>query len=254
MFKSALFWSLLLLSAFQNSESWVIPTTNVVPRTSTLQTSPQRQRLTALLPRDSRSWVPQIVGSRPTARQSSTRLPMYNLPPGKNDDNELTDVVKGVLGFSLLVGFFVSPLGGFLLSIFNSFLLLSILLPVGAVVAFQAWQYFNTLSGPCPNCATPLKVLKNDKEGVPTASICYNCGATVQANFDNTAIDNVSGRKSVMEDDVNGFGSLLDMFGGGGGTTTTTSTTKVVEKKKENKFRREQTIIDVDVEDDKPFQ
>jgi hypothetical protein len=180
---------------------------------------------------------------------------MYNLPPGKNNDNELADVAKGVLGFTLLVAFFVSPLGGFVLSIFNSFLILAILLPVGAVVTFQAWQYFNTLSGPCPNCAAPLTVLKNDGEGIPTVSTCYNCGANVQANYANTGIDNVSGRNSVMEDAVSGFSSLLDLFpGGGGGATTTTSTTTVVEKKKENKFRREQTIIDVDVEEDKPFQ
>jgi DNA-directed RNA polymerase subunit M/transcription elongation factor TFIIS len=253
------FWSLLLFSAFQNSESWVMPSKNVVPRTSAL-TRPHNQRLAALLSRESRSFVPQIVGShRPPARQqSSTRLPRgFNWPPGKNNDNELAGVVKGVLGFALLVGFFISPLGGFVLSIFNSFLILAILLPIGAVTAFQAWQYFNTLSGPCPNCDTPLTVLKNDGEGVPTVSICYSCGATVQANYDNTKIDNVSGRNSVMDDDaVSGFGSLLDLFAGGGGRegTTTTSTTTVVEKKKENKFRREQTIIDVDVEEDKPFQ
>jgi hypothetical protein len=229
-----------------------MPSKTVVPRTSAF-TRPQNQRLTALLSRESRFSVPQIVGSRPPARQSSTRLPMYNLPPGKNNDNELADVAKGVLGFALLVGFFVSPLGGFVLSIFNSFLLLAILLPIGAIVTFQTWEYFKTISGPCPNCAAPLKVLKNDGEGVPTVSICYNCGANVQANYENTGIDNVSGRNSVMEDAVSGFSSLLDLFPGGRGTTTTTSTTTTVEKKKQ-KSRREQTIIDVDVEEDKPFQ
>jgi hypothetical protein len=193
---------------------------------------------------------------------------MYNLPPGKNDnDSDLADVAKGVLGFALLVGFFVSPLGGFVLSIFNSFLILSVLLPVGAVVAFQAWQYFNTISAPCPSCSVPLKVLKNNdggEQGPPAASICYNCGAVVQANYENTGIDNVSGRKSVMDDDDgSGFGSFLDIFaaasaasGGTSATTTTssTSTTAAEKKKDKNKFRREQTIIDADVEEDKPFQ
>ena len=177
---------------------------------------------------------------------------MYNLPPGKNNDNELAGVAKSVIGFALLVGFFVSPLGGFVLSIFNSFLLLAILLPIGALVSFQAWQYFNTISAPCPNCAAPLTVLKNDGQGVPTVSSCYNCGANVQANYENTGIDNVSGRNSVMDDAVSGFGSLFDLFSGGGGTPATTSTTTAVEKKKGNKSRREQTIIDVDVEEDKP--
>jgi hypothetical protein len=185
---------------------------------------------------------------------------MKSLPPGGGgNDNELVDIAKGVAGLVLVVAFFASPLGGFVLGIFNSFFVLALLLPIIATVGFQAWQYFNTIDGPCPNCEAPAKVFKTTKEGDAVPTICYNCGAILQANYDNTGIDNVTGRNSVMNDDESPFGaSLFDIFGAGPTTTTepTITTTTVIEdkSKQKDKSRREGTIIDVEVEDDKPFQ
>jgi hypothetical protein len=195
-------------------------------------------------------------------RLFKSRLSMYELPPGGGGNkSELGDIAKGVAGLVLTVAFFASPLGGFVLGIFNSFFLLVLLLPVIATVVFQSYQYFYTIDGPCPNCGEPNKAIKTTKEGESTPTICFNCGAILQANYDNTGIDNITGKNSVMDDDDQSatLASFLDMFGGGSTTTTrpaVTSTTTVVEEKSKtkDKSRREGTIIDVEIEDDKPFQ
>mmetsp|Transcript_78930 Transcript_78930/g.118637 ORF Transcript_78930/g.118637 Transcript_78930/m.118637 type:complete len:266 (+) Transcript_78930:121-918(+) len=192
---------------------------------------------------------------------SKTRLDMYNLPPGGGGgggNNELADIAKGAFGLVLVVAFFASPIGGFIFGIFNSILLLSILTPIILTLAFQAWQYFNTIDAPCPNCAAPAKALKTNSEGEATPTVCYNCGAILQANYDNTAIDNVTGRNSVNDDGGMDINSIFDIFGGGPGTTTTTTTTTTMiddVAQKETRRKREQTVIDVEVErDDKPWQ
>ena len=204
----------------------------------------------------------------------NTKLSMYNLPPGGGGGgkNDLGQLATSVGLFALTIAFFLSPLGGFVLTIMNSFLLLVILLPILGVAGFQAWQFFNTISGPCTNCGAPVQVLKSQPNGQDVPSICYSCGAIIQANYENTGIDNVTGRNTI-DDQSSPFGSLFDMFGGQpsqGGTTTTTrttivDTTVIVEDDDDDDDRNPRTkkfgkssrgsdgVIDVDASD-QPFQ
>lgn len=193
---------------------------------------------------------------------SKTRLHMYNLPPGRNEKNDLSDLLKLAGTLILTVAFFVSPLGGILLGILNSFFLLTILLPIMGGVGIAVWQYFNTMTGDCPNCGAPVRVLKS-KDGSAEPSICFTCGAILQANYDNSGIDNITGRNT-LEDLSRGSsspfgGGLFDIFGGAPPTSisTTTTTTTVTQEERGNqksKIRRESTIIDVEVDDDEPWQ
>jgi hypothetical protein len=179
---------------------------------------------------------------------------MYNLPPsGGGGGNNVGDIVKGAVSIVLVVAFFASPLGGLVLGLFNSFLVLLFLLPIAASVGFQIWQSLNTISGTCPNCGAPATVLKADKDGLPSPSLCFNCGAVLQANYDNSGIDNVSGRTSI--DGLSPMGgagnSIFDVFT----STTTTTTASAAPTQNRDRKRRETTIIDVDIEDDdRPFQ
>jgi hypothetical protein len=216
----------------------------------------------------------------PSSRAPLTRRSMYNLPPGGGGGGkkDISEILQGVGGIALTVAFFASPLGGIVFGIFNSFLVLAFTLPLVGVVAFQGWQYFYTIEGDCPSCAAPTRVLKTNKEtGDAPPNICYNCGATLQANYDNSGIENITGKNSV--DDLSsppfGAGSIFDIFGGGPSdrststsksTRSTSSSTRtrstIVEDDdlQEKKFRRDNTIIDavIDAEiegkEEKPFQ
>jgi len=216
---------------------------------------------------------------RTPSSSSTTNLSMYNLPPGGGGSgggggkNEITDIAKGAVTILLTIGFFISPLGGFVLGIFNSFLVLLFVLPVLATVGFQLWQKINTVQGECPNCGAPATVMKSKDDGsvvdnAPTApSLCFNCGAFLQSNEDNTGINNVSGRKSI--DDLNAPGggqpSIFDIFSDGGGaqtdpwsttaTTTETPSSTSSKKKEAKKGIDKSSVIDVDIlDEDQPFQ
>mmetsp|Transcript_22893 Transcript_22893/g.54041 ORF Transcript_22893/g.54041 Transcript_22893/m.54041 type:complete len:294 (+) Transcript_22893:152-1033(+) len=194
---------------------------------------------------------------------STTTLSMYNLPPGGGGGgakNDIAEIAKGAVSLLLVIGFFVSPLGGFVLSIFNSFLLLLFVLPLLATVGFQAWSSLNTVKGECPNCGAPAQVMKNQDSGSnvvddfgPAQSICFNCGAILQANEDNSGINNVSGRTSLDDlDSQMGGASLFDLFSSTTSTTTTTTSTSATTSP--NKVDKG-SVIDVDVlDEDKPFQ
>jgi hypothetical protein len=264
---------LLVLLALHGSESWT-PQSAVSFRRTTTMTPPIRNAPLCFHHQST------TIGCHPThfkSHTSSTTLYMYSLPPsgGGGNKNELVSVLQSVAGLVLFVGFFLSPLGGFVLSIFNSFLLLALLIPVAGVVGFQVWQYLNTMKGPCPNCGAEVQVLKSQPNVPDAPTICFSCGAIVQANYDNTGIDNVTGRKSVSDGDNDSpFNSLFDLFGGAPTsldglsqrTTSSSSTTTIVDnviveertgKRKEppKNPRRDRGVIDVDVvEDDKPFQ
>ena len=189
---------------------------------------------------------------------------MYNLPQGGGGGggkNELADIAKSAFSLLLVVGFFISPLGGLVLGLFNSFLVLLFVLPLVATVGFKTWETLNTIKGPCPNCGAPVTVIKNKVNGkgngiddaAPAQSICFNCGSVLQANEGNTEINNVSGRKSI--DDLNaptgGGASIFDFLSGGGGaptepsTTTTTTTTASTTSSKVGIDKS--AVIDVDV-------
>jgi len=209
---------------------------------------------------------------RTLSSSSTTSLSMYNLPPsgggGGGGKNEIADIAKGALSILLTVGFFISPLGGIVLGIFNSFLVLLFVLPLVATVGFQAWQKFNTVQGSCPNCGVPATVMKskddtNVVESAPSPeSLCFNCGAILQANEDNTGINNVSGRKTV--DDLNapmgGGSSIFDIFSDSAPTEPWTTTAKTTSTTSSNKKGNtggidKSAVIDVDIlDEDKPFQ
>ena len=195
------------------------------------------------------------------------------MPPDQNNKNDLGDVLKSVLGLVVVVAFLLSPLGSFVLSILNGFLLLSILAPIMAVVGFQIWEYFNTISGPCPNCGIPVKVLKrkggSDQDDVP--SLCFNCGTILQASDDNQdiIISLRTRRRNNIMDDWDGImggsdsGSMFDTLFGAprmSSRRTVTKRTTITEDgpTSSRNRRREQTIIDVEVDpiDDnrRPFQ
>lgn len=197
---------------------------------------------------------PYFVAIPPTKR-AATSLFMYNLPPGRNN-NDLGDILKGAVSLILVVTFFASPLGGFVLGIFNSFLLLTLSLPVIGTIVVSTWQYFNTITGNCPNCGAPVRVLKSDKSGDGQPSICVSCGSTLQANYDNSGIDNITGRNTV--DDLSGSplrGSIFDMLGGPSMSRTSTTTRyQETEIPPKDKLRREGTIIDVEIDNDDSWQ
>jgi len=199
---------------------------------------------------------------------STTRLSMYNLPPsGGGGKNDIADIAKGAFSIFLIIAFFVSPLGGLILGIFNSFLILLLGLPLIATVGFQVWQKIYTVSGSCPNCGTQATVMKQKRANnaadttIPQQSLCVNCGAVLQANDDNTEINNVSGRTSIddLSSERDGV-SLFDILsnGAGGRTSTTsqstTATTETSTRTRTSSKPKEMDVIDVDVEDDKPFQ
>lgn len=184
---------------------------------------------------------------------STTCMAMYKLPPsGGGGGNQFGDIVRGAFTIFLVLAFFTSPLGAIVFSLFNSFLVLILVLPLIATVGFRVWQSLNTISGACPNCGAPATVLKTSKDGLPNPSLCFNCGAVLQANYDNTAIENVLGRKNIddLSTGLGGASSFFDVFSSVAATTSSTATSEGKDKR-----RREGTVIDVDVEDEEiPFQ
>lgn len=174
-----------------------------------------------------------------------TQLKMYNLPPsggggggGNSGLREILTIVATLVG---IVAFFASPLGGLFFAVLNSFVLLSLLLPVFLWIAFQGWQFFNTIEGPCPQCGAPVRVLK---EG-DSPSICLNCGTFVQSTPDKSAIDFYREMDQVVVDEgytASIWDSLLS------GPMGATSAPNKSPQERQSQYRREQTIIDVEVE------
>lgn len=198
---------------------------------------------------------------------------MYNLPPGGGGggkDNSIAEIAKGALSLVLIIGFFASPLGGIVLGLFNSLLVLAILLPVLGTVGFQLWEKFNTIKAPCPNCGAPATVLKykggdNVVDSAPAPqSLCFSCGAVLEPNADNTGINNVTGRKTINDLNSPQGASIFDFFSNSApagdpwssttpGTTANTPTPS--NKKSKTEGIDKNAVIDVDVlDEDKPFQ
>ena len=190
-------------------------------------------------------------------RHLSKHVLFYNnrppplLPPPQKDDWQ--GIANSLLTFGAVVAIFASPLGGIIFGIFNSLLLISILLPILAVVAFQIWQATSTIEGACPACGAPVRVAKNDASALEPnqPSLCLNCGSVVQASLDNTEIFVAQTGPGVQPPPDEGFFSSL--FGGDQSvtktTTTATTTTTTSSERKGDQFRRERTIIDVEVEE-----
>jgi hypothetical protein len=165
--------------------------------------------------------------------------------------------VKGVFAIVLVVAFFASPLGVLVLGLFNSFLVLLFVLPLIASVGFNIWQNLVTIKSTCPSCGAPVIVLKRNKDtDIANPTLCFNCGAVLQANYDNSGVENISGKTGI--DDLStaplSTNSIFDMFTTERVTTTTATATKKDDTRR--KLRRETTVIDVEAEDedDLPFQ
>ena len=178
----------------------------------------------------------------------------FNLPPsgGGNKDSVVPEWIGSVVTIVAIVGFFASPLGSIVFTLFNSLVVLAVLTPVLLVVAFQTWQTFFTFDGPCPNCDATVRVLKSGGGQQPQPTICLNCGAIVQSNMDGTGIelapqDGVIGNDD--DDDSSDSDLIESLLGNWMGLreqpTTQSSTTA---EERQQKFRREQTIIDVEVD------
>ena len=177
----------------------------------------------------------------PTRR--ATRLTAF-LPPGgggSGDDRSdgLGDVTTAILTFAGITLFFLSPLGGLFFAVFNSLLALAILIPLGGFVAFQVWIYLNTVKGNCPNCATPVQATK---DGSP--SLCFNCGAVVQAKDGEIYLANPNPRDIFVDEvddavvDMNSMGSWINGMSGQRGRSDI------------GKISSTTTIIDVDAKRD----
>jgi len=199
----------------------------------------------------------------------STQLFMYNLPPGGGggppQNNDIRQVLGGVLTVGAIILFFLSPLGGLFFAITNSLLILAIITPILAVVAFQVWQSVSTIRGSCPNCGAPDQIVLKDTDQV---SFCFNCGAFLTASSGKKTIElanragagggGVGGRDYIDEDTNNGMGDPVSMFdalfnnNGGPGMGSKEQPSQSAAKEKAQKFKREQTIIDVDVTKDDP--
>ena len=207
---------------------------------------------------------------------TSTQIQMYNLPPGgpnnNNDDNPLSQLLSGALVIGGIILFFASPLGSIFFAITNSLFLLALITPVVLTIAFQVWQSLNTVSGTCPNCGSPARIVKDPDQ----AGICFNCGTILQASSDGKSIEFAASNKGINGRgndyiDMNNPGSstssgsgssIFDSFFGGTESTTSRSSTSTSSqqqssssssdaKSKASKFKREQTIIDVEVEKNK---
>jgi hypothetical protein len=207
-------------------------------------TCTSRQRTTNQIPLRHIQWTDKEF----SVRKSPSSLHAF-LPPSDNRNNDgLGTLASSLLTVGLTLAFFLSPLGAFVLGLFNSLIILTILTPVMLLVGFNIWQSFNTISGTCPSCGAPATVMKRQPSEVNAAletspSICLNCGAALTASPDNTDIDLVFGGMS----DSSGTGFFENFFSTPNPRVQESSVSKRDENAK--RFRREQTVIDVDVED-----
>ena len=195
------------------------------------------------------------------ASAPSTQLGMaYNLPPGgggPKDDNVISQVLGGALTIGAIVLFFISPLGSIFFAITNSLFILALLTPVLLTIAFKVWQSLNTVTGSCPSCGAPNQVVLKENGQV---SFCLNCGAFLQASSDQKTIELANnparrGNNDFIDMDsgspMGGGGSIFDsFFGGGPGADRPEQPTQSAVRDKEQKFKREQTVIDVEVDKD----
>ena len=168
-----------------------------------------------------------------TPRTHSVACFGFKLPPGKRD-NGLQEILVGALSIAGLIAFLASPLGGLFFAALNGVLALVLLTPLLLIFAFNVWQFFNTTEGNCPSCGAPIRVLK---DGSP--SICLSCGSILESSTDGS-IDFVPGGSSDIFEQENSF------FGGFLGDSLGSSRQS---EEKKGQYRRERTIIDVDVEE-----
>jgi len=193
----------------------------------------------------------------------------YNLPPGRGGGGGLNDILPGIVTLAGLTLFFFSPLGGIFFAVTNTLFAFAFLTPFLFIVGFQLWQFFNTIEGPCPNCGSPVRVLKEDGG---QASLCLNCGSLVRSNRSKDGLELCNDPADEFERQ-GGIGSVFDELFGGRGFGSFSSPGQdgytIVEEEDifttisrpagrsnvptsagKDKTRRERTIIDVDIEEE----
>jgi len=178
----------------------------------------------------------------------------YNLPPGDGGGggNKIVEAITPILTIGAIVLFFLSPLGGIFFAVTNSLFILALLTPILIGIGFNAWNYFNTIEGVCPNCGAPARVLKDIEAG---PNICLSCGQLIRATQSLDGIELCNDPNDIF-DEKSRVSSIFDIFTSDPTvyeeTTTTTTTTYYddEESRSKDKKRRERTIIDVDAERD----
>lgn len=203
--------------------------------------APQQKIMT----RPSYPWHPEIGYFASNKKPLSTSaLHMYNLPPsGGGGNNGFKEILASVGTLALIIAFFASPLGGLFFALLNSFFVLSLVLPVFLWIAFQGWQFFNTIEGPCPQCGAPVRVLKEND----SPNICLNCGTFVQATPDKSSVDFYREEDQVIVDE--GYtASIWDNLMSGPMGARSAPTTKSPQER-QSQYRRDQTVIDVEIDD-----
>ena len=225
----------LLLSVSSFSRAFQVPNKSLVGASRASNSQKGRFRFAGPPPES-------VVG----APSSSSCLQMYNLPPSGGGNNDFRSLATSALTLLGVIAFFASPLGGLFFFAFNSLFLLLLLVPIVGIISFNAWQFFNTVEGPCPSCGAPTRVVKN--EGVqPQPGLCVNCGAFVTANSNNDGVEIFRGANSgVVDPEPSLFDGFFSDFGGTGGAGSRPSNVN------KNKLGRDQTVIDVDIEYDEP--
>jgi hypothetical protein len=257
----ACFGSLIIVTV----NGFYVPSRHILERTTTIPSAPR------VVP-----WTTTTTTTTTFKSQSNIicHLSSYNLPPSGGDNNNNNNnnnpqqgLLTGVFSLAALLLFLVSPLGGIFLAITNSIvILIFILIPAMAVIAFNIWQYTSTIEGTCPSCGAPVRVLKDRDQ----PSLCFSCGAILQSSIDGNAIEFANLGNSVldmgldadldntrMDDTTTTAGSILDMLFPTPTTgqvasdpnRSTRSRTSSSEAKA-SQYRRESTIIDVDVEEE----
>jgi len=217
----------VLMALLSQSHGFVPPSTQRIVKSSS-QTS--KGRPVAL--KQHEKLLPAFARGNTAPRTHSVACFGFNLPPGKND-NGLQDILVGAASIVGLIVFFASPLGGLFFAALNSMLALAFIAPLVLILAFNTWQFFNTVEGNCPSCGAPIRVLK---DGSP--SICFSCGSVVQAK--GGTIDFAPNVEQFQQDDSPFGGFFGDALG---------SPSRERPEEKKSQYRRERTIIDVDVED-----
>ena len=220
----------VLLALLASSHGFLQPSPRVRPpscRTESVQARLQTATLKHL---------PAFSRANTTCRRKhSVACFGFNLPPGKSDSG-LREILVAAISILGLIVFFASPLGGLLFAAVNSMLALAFITPLVLILAFNTWQFFNTVQGNCPSCRAPLRVLK---DGSP--SICFSCGSIVQSN-DGKTID-FAPNVQQLEREETFFESFFN-------NDSRRPTSPKQSQQKKSQYRRERTIIDVEVEDD----
>ena len=181
----------------------------------------------------------------------------YNLPPsggggGGRWKEDFLVPLGSLVGLAL---FFASPLGGIFFAITNSLLVLAFVSPFLLFLGFQAWQFFYTIESPCPNCDAPVRILKNDESAQP--SICFNCGSLVRQSQVGDGLElcgpspNDSFFNSNNGNNNDFFRSMGDIFSDSSDSGMDSSNDNSMDpKRRQETFKKERTIIDVEVKRD----